>query len=59
MILNYHDFSNTGQAGQILYKNPKLKKELENRLDTDLGNSELHSILDMTYERFNKEYYQI
>tara|TARA_R110002074_G_scaffold104413_2_gene225448 strand:+ start:2905 stop:3666 length:762 start_codon:yes stop_codon:yes gene_type:complete len=59
MILDYHGFSNNGQAGQILYKNPKLKKELEHRLDTDLGDSELHSIPDMTHERFDKDYYAI
>lgn len=59
MILNYHDFSKDGQTGQILYKSPELKKSLEIELDIELGDSELHSIPNMKYERFNKEYYQV
>jgi hypothetical protein len=57
MILNYHDFDPAGQTGKILYKDAKLKAELETKLDIELGDSELHSIPDMKYERFNKEYY--
>jgi hypothetical protein len=57
LILDYHGFDSNGQTAQILYKSPELRKELEERLDTDLGDSEVHSIPDMTYERFNKEYY--
>ena len=59
IILDYHDYKADGKTGQILYKNPELKKSLEIKLDIELGDSELHSIPDMKYERFNKEYYQV
>ncbi len=58
LILDYHGFDSKGQTAQILYKSSELRKELEERLDTNLGDSEVHSIPNMTYERFNKEYYQ-
>lgn len=60
MILDYHGFDSNGKTGQILYKNPELKKSMEAQLLIDLDDdAELHSIPDMTYERFNQEYYQI
>ena len=60
MILDYHGFDSNGKTGQILYKNPELKKSMEKRLFIELPDgAELHDIPDMKYERFNKEYYQI
>ena len=59
MILDYHDYKADGKTGQILYKDPELRKSLEKSLDIELGDSELHSIPDMRYERFDKEYYKV
>lgn len=59
LILHYHGFYRDGKTGQILYKDEKLKAELESKLDFELGDAELHSIPDMKYERFNKNYYAI
>jgi|TARA_R100000027_G_scaffold5990_3_gene4889 hypothetical protein len=60
MILDYHGFDSNGKTGQILYKNPELKKSMEKRLFIELPDgAELHDIPDMKYEKFNKEYYQI
>ena len=60
MILDYHGFDSNGKTGQILYKNPELKKSMERRLFIELPDgAELHDIPDMKYERFNKEYYKI
>lgn len=59
LILEFHGFESAGKTGQILYKSSKLKAEIEAKLDIDLGDSELHSIPNMKYERFNKDYYAI
>ena len=57
-ILDYHGFSMDGQTARVLFKSEILRKELEEKLDCIIPESnELHSIFDMTQERFNPEYY--
>ncbi len=57
-ILDFHNFSSTGHTGKILYKDPTLKQELEERLGVSLGDVELHSVPDMQFERYDEEYYR-
>lgn len=60
MILDYHGFDSNGKTAHILYKHPTLKKQIEKELQIELDDSaELHSIPDMSYERFNQEYYEV
>lgn len=57
-ILDYHGFSMDGQTAKVLFKSEILKKELEERLDCSIpDDNELHSVLDMTQERFDPDYY--
>lgn len=57
-ILDYHGFSMDGQTARVLFKSEILRKELEERLDCSIPESnELHSVFDMTYERFYPDYY--
>jgi hypothetical protein len=57
-ILDYHGFSLDGQTARVLFKSEILRRELEAKLDCNIPDSnELHSIFDMTQERFNPEYY--
>ena len=59
IILDYHGYDSNGKTGQILFKSPELKEELEKKLETTLSDdAELHSIPDMKYERFNIDYYR-
>jgi hypothetical protein len=58
LILDYHGFDSNGHTAQILYKNEKLKKDMETRLGVQLGDAELHSMPDMKYEKFNLDYYK-
>lgn len=57
IILSFHGFDRNGKTGQILYKDYKLRLELEQKFDIDIGDAELHSIPDMRYERFDNNYY--
>lgn len=56
-ILSYHGFDREGKTGQILYKDKRLREEMEQKFDVDLQDAELHSIPEMKYERFDPEYY--
>jgi hypothetical protein len=57
-ILDYHGFSMDGQTAKVLFKSEILKKELEEKLDCTIPeDNELHSIFDMTQERFDPDYY--
>lgn len=57
-ILDYHGFSMDGQTARVLFKSEILRKELEEKLDCTIPETnELHSALDMTQERFDPEYY--
>lgn len=57
-ILDYHGFSMDGQTAHVLFKNEVLRKKLEDKLDCTIPEeNELHSIFDMTQERFDPEYY--
>lgn len=57
LILSFHGFDRDGRTGQILYKDERLKKELELKFDIEIGDAELHSIPDSKYEIFNSDYY--
>lgn len=57
VILGFHGYDRDGKTGQILYKDPRLKKELEAVWGVDLGDNELHSIPYMDKERFDPQYY--
>ena len=58
LILDYHGFDSNGHTAQILYKDEKLRLDMEKRLGVELGDAELHSMPDMKYERFNEDYYK-
>lgn len=57
LILSFHGFDRDGKTGQILYKDERLKKELELKFDIEIEDAELHSIPDMKYECFDPIYY--
>lgn len=57
-ILDYHGFSMDGQTARVLFKSEILRKELEEKLDCIIPKeNELHSIFDMSLERFDPDYY--
>ena len=57
-ILDYHGFSMDGQTARVLFKSEVLRRELEEKLECSIPDSnELHSIFDMTQERFDPDYY--
>lgn len=57
-ILDYHGFNMDGHTARVLFKSEILRKELEEKLDCSIPESnELHSIFDMTQERFDPDYY--
>jgi len=57
VILGFHGYDRDGRTGQILYKDSRLKKELEAQLGVDLADNELYSIPYMHKERFDPDYY--
>lgn len=59
IILQFHGFDRNGTTGQILYKDLRLKNQIEDKVGMDIGDAELHSIPNMSYERFDSEYYSI
>lgn len=57
-ILEYHSFNMDGQTAKVLFKSDSLRSELEAKLDCTIPKSnELHSVLDMSQEKFNPDYY--
>jgi len=56
-ILQFHGFEPGGRTGKVLFKSESLKKQLEEDLDVELGDAELHSCLDMNLEVFNPDIY--
>jgi hypothetical protein len=57
-ILDFHDLDLGGPIGQILFKNPKRKLQLEELLDVELeDDSELYSIMTPETEHFDPNYY--
>lgn len=58
-ILDFHKFKRDGTTGQILYKDRKLRDKLESELGVPLNDSELYSIPDLRYEKFDPEYYKV
>ena len=57
-ILKFHGLDINSQLAQIIHKNEKRKKRLENTLNVTLdSNAELYSILDEKQEIFDPNYY--
>ena len=58
-ILDFHELEVDGEVGQILFKSPKRKSMMENKLDVILDeDSELLSIMEENKETFNFETYK-
>lgn len=57
-ILDFHRYDIDGRLGQILFKSPQRKRELEKRLDAELPeDSELYSILTLDQEQLQIDKY--
>jgi hypothetical protein len=59
-VMRFHGVGAQSALGQILYKSPERKKELEKRLEVIIpDNAEVHSVPDLIKETFNAELYRI
>jgi len=57
-ILEFHGFDFDGHTGKILFRDPALRRELEEKLDVQLpGHAELHSKPNLESETFSAEFY--
>lgn len=57
-ILDYHNFSQDGMTGQILFKAHSLKMQLEKDLELELpAEAELCSAINLEEEIFNEQFY--
>ena len=59
-ILDFHNADIHDEIGQIIFKSPRRRELLEEKLGADLPvNSELLSVLDIEVETFNPEIYKL
>lgn len=57
-ILEFHGFDFDGHTGKILFRDPRLRQEIEERLDVELPTfAELHSKPNLQSETFSPEFY--
>jgi hypothetical protein len=57
-ILEFHGFDFDGHTGKILFRDPRLRQDLEERLDVQLPeNAELHSKPKLELETFSPAFY--
>jgi hypothetical protein len=57
-ILEFHGFDFDGHTGKILFRDPRLRQDLEQKLDVQLpADAELHSKPNLEAETFSPEFY--
>ena len=57
-ILEFHGFDFDGHTGKILFRDPRLRQDIEERLDVELPTfAELHSRPNLESETFSPEFY--